>query len=195
MKIVKTRNVKTPDRGTNLSAGIDFYIPVFEESFLKDLKEKNNVLDLFDKQNTNFYVDRSTIVLQPHSRILIPSGIYVNFNKKIFNVINFLLKPFKTRIGLDFCAHNKSGIATKKQLIVGAVCVDNDYAGEVHISLINTTSVTQVISENDKIVQFIHRLILYENIEIVDTLDKLYKTKTERGDQGFGHTDLKKGKQ
>ena len=27
MKIVKVRNVKTPTRGTGLSAGIDFYIP------------------------------------------------------------------------------------------------------------------------------------------------------------------------
>ena len=27
MKIVKVRNVKTPTRGTGLSAGLDFYIP------------------------------------------------------------------------------------------------------------------------------------------------------------------------
>ena len=34
MKIVKVRNVKTPERGTNKSAGIDFYIP-------EDFKEKD----------------------------------------------------------------------------------------------------------------------------------------------------------
>lgn len=49
MKIQKIRSVKTPSRGTSLSAGIDFYIP-------DDYKDEQ-------------------INLQPGEHILIPSGI------------------------------------------------------------------------------------------------------------------------
>lgn len=35
MKIYKTRSVKTPTRGTNQSAGIDFYVPIDEASLIE----------------------------------------------------------------------------------------------------------------------------------------------------------------
>ena len=35
MKYSKVREVKTPNRGTSESAGIDFYIPVGEDVFIK----------------------------------------------------------------------------------------------------------------------------------------------------------------
>lgn len=50
MKITKTRNVKTPERGTPMSAGLDFFIPS----------------------------DYQTIHLSPGMAVLIPSGIKAN---------------------------------------------------------------------------------------------------------------------
>lgn len=40
-------------------------------------------------------------------------------------------------------------------MVVGACVVDEDYLGEVHISLINTSNNEVYINENDKVVQFI----------------------------------------
>jgi len=56
MKIYKSRNVKTPNRGTEESAGIDFYIP---EDIISD----------------------PVIYIQPGEGVNIPSGIHANIPK------------------------------------------------------------------------------------------------------------------
>lgn len=53
MKIKKIREVKTPSRGTNKSAGIDFFIPV----------------------------DFKPTIIEPGSSVVIPSGIIANVPK------------------------------------------------------------------------------------------------------------------
>lgn len=108
IKFTRIRDVKLPTRGTPQSAGIDFYIPKFDESFIRDLLEKNShkpfrYSDLtFDENNKveNF-------VILPNEDILIPSGIKANVIK------NHAL-----------IAYNKSGVCTKKNLICGACVVD-----------------------------------------------------------------------
>ena len=107
-----------------------------------------------------------------NSRILIPSGIKVNVPK-----------------GYALIAFNKSGIATKKGLIVGACVVDNGYQGEVHISLINTTNNDVCIFQNQKIVQFILMPVANQKIDEV-TLDQLYQNESHRGQGGFGSTNV-----
>ena len=107
--------------------------------------------------------------LKPNESILIPSGIKVNVPE------GFMLTAF-----------NKSGIATKKKLIVGACVVDNGYTGEVHIHLINAGNSDQILSPGDKIVQFI--LIPIDNsiIEEVSSTEELFPKTSTRGDGGFG---------
>lgn len=83
--------------------------------------------------------DKPYIALKPGERICIPSGVKVKFNVS----------------GTALIAFNKSGIATKKGLVIGACVVDEDYLGEVHISLINTSNDEVYLSEDDKAVQFI----------------------------------------
>ena len=63
MRILKTRDVKTPNRGTPQSAGIDFFIP--NEFFIK--YEDEYVL-----------VGKDGFTLQPGASVLIPSGIKLN---------------------------------------------------------------------------------------------------------------------
>jgi hypothetical protein len=41
IRFLKTRNVKSPSRAHEHDAGIDFYVPKYEDNFLKDLKDKN----------------------------------------------------------------------------------------------------------------------------------------------------------
>jgi dUTP pyrophosphatase len=48
---------------------------------------------------------------------------------------------------------NKSGIAHKRQLLVGACVVDSGYEGEVFVNLHNIGKVTQVLEPGDKVAQ------------------------------------------
>ena len=41
MRLAKTRDVKTPTRANSTDAGIDFFVPKFDEKFIDDLEEKN----------------------------------------------------------------------------------------------------------------------------------------------------------
>jgi len=131
------RDVKMPERAWK-AAGIDFFVPKFTEEFLHDLVEKSKA-GWDPKIFNNPEIETPYITLKPGERICIPSGVKVKFNVS----------------GTALIAFNKSGIATKKGLVVGACVVDEDYLGEVHISLINTSNDEVYISENDKVVQFI----------------------------------------
>ena len=142
MKIQKLRNVKTPNRGTDSSAGIDFYVPE----------------------------DFETIVLKPGESVLIPSGVRVQVPR-----------------GYALIAFNKSGVAVKQGLSVGACCVDEDYTGEVHLHMINTSNKDQTIVTGQKLVQFILIPVGYLDVVEVDELQERY---TQRGSGGFGSTGL-----
>jgi dUTP pyrophosphatase len=162
MKYSKIRNVKSPNRGTSQSAGVDFYVP----------------------EDWN---DGKPLILKAGERALIPSGIKVN-----------------VPTGHALIAFNKSGVASKKGLIVGACVVDEDYQGEIHINVINTcqrdlnrwddTVWTQDLGEatitpGEKLVQFILLPVLYASPEETE-IEELYSEKTERGDGGFGSTGV-----
>ena len=151
----KCRDVNDPTRAWS-AAGIDFYMPRFRDS--KERPDDNKVLYIPD---TVFFQDLQTrsrngwksrifgydpdsdlnyIELKPGERVAIPSGIKARFNMKDIALVAF----------------NKSGVATKKGLTVGACVVDEDYLGEIHISLINTSNTEQIrLYENEKLVQFL----------------------------------------
>tara|TARA_Y100000310_G_C20294863_1_gene628880 strand:+ start:78 stop:524 length:447 start_codon:yes stop_codon:yes gene_type:complete len=48
---------------------------------------------------------------------------------------------------------NKSGVAHKRQLLVGACVVDSGYEGEVFVNLHNIGSETQILEPGDKVAQ------------------------------------------
>jgi len=165
MKFVKMRDVKSPERGTLLSAGIDFFVPKLSECYLKDVAGKG------------FIVYDDTIMIQPQGRVLLPSGI-----KSVL--------PHGTML----TAFNKSGIATKLGLVMGACVVDEDYQGEIHLSLINTSNKMVVINSDQKVAQFILVPVLYN---IPEEINEKYftelhsegtKNKSTRGTGGFGST-------
>ena len=142
MKVQKLRNVKTPNRGTSVSAGIDFYVPE----------------------------DFETTTLKPGESALIPSGVRVQVPR-----------------GYALIAFNKSGVAVKQGLSVGACVVDEDYTGEVHLHMINTSDKDQVIATGQKLVQFVLIPVSYFDVEEVDDIPQ---RDTERGAGGFGSTGL-----
>jgi dUTP pyrophosphatase len=111
----------------------------------------------------------------PKQSILIPSGLKINVPENH-----------------AFIAFNKSGVATKKGLQVGACVIDEDYQGEVHIHLINVGEIGQVIKPGDKIIQCVLLPVNYTDVEIANSEEDLWQGKvTERGEGGFGSTDHK----
>jgi dUTP pyrophosphatase len=147
MKILKVKDVKTPERGTAASAGLDFFVP-------------------FDFPGTHY--------LASNQSINIPSGIKAKVPK-----------------GYALIVMNKSGVALKKGLQVGACVVDEDYQGEIHLHVVNIGSDVAEIKPGEKLVQMLLVPVLYEGIEIaMDESDLFGDEKTERGEGGFGSTGV-----
>lgn len=152
----KCRDVNDPTRAWS-AAGIDFYMPRFhnyknwpdddkettaieDTVFSKDLQERSGRGWKSHIFGYDADLERNYIALQPGERVAIPSGIKARFNSKDIALVAF----------------NKSGVATKKGLVVGACVVDEDYLGEIHISLINTSNTDQIrLYENEKLAQFL----------------------------------------
>jgi len=147
MKFCKTRNVKSPVRGTPLSAGIDFFVP-------NDFP--------------------GTVFILPGDGVNIPSGI-----------------KMKVPEGYALIFKNKSGVAVKKGLQVGACVVDEDYQGEVHLHVRNISGDVQKIEPGEKLIQGLLVPVSYEDLEEVPDESFLFKEKTQRGEGGFGSTGTK----
>ena len=146
MRIAKVRDVKTPTRGTEGSAGIDFYVP---NDFPENLQ-----------------------VIGAGERYLIPSGIKAN-----------------VPTGHALIAMNKSGVATRKTLIVGACVVDSDYQGEIHMHLINVGNYPVKVTAGEKLVQFL--LVPVHHCSVVEVEEeRLFEFETVRGAGGFGSTGV-----
>lgn len=114
-----------------------------------------------------------THYLAPGQSVSIPSGLY-----------------FKIPTKHALLVMNRSGIALRKSLQVGACLIDEDYQGEVFVHLINIGDDVQEINPGEKLVQLVLIPVNYIGVEVADNLTDLYGGKvTERGENGFGSTD------
>lgn len=163
LKIKKLCEVKTPIRSTKYSGCLDFYVPEYSESLALALKEQKDIL-----------VEEHNIYIAPHGKVLIPSGLKVHFSKKYRLV-------FK----------NKSGIAFKLQLLIGACVVESDYRQEMFYNLINTSGKTQAIQFGQKIIQGELEPILYSKVVECKTETELFGKSKSNRKGGFGSTGLK----
>jgi len=89
---------------------------------------------------------------------------------------------------------NRSGVASKRSLIVGACVVDSGYDGEVFINLHNVGKEAQTIEPGTKIAQAV--MVPVVHFRAVETQSgNLYGwypiTISERGDGALGSTDKK----
>jgi len=87
---------------------------------------------------------------------------------------------------------NRSGIAAKRSLIVGACVVDSGYDGEVFVNLHNIGTKTQVIEPQTKIAQAVMTPVVHFRALETSSGD-LYGwypiTISDRGDGALGSTD------
>lgn len=125
-------------------------------------------LDLFIPKGYFFSVE-------PGKSVLIESGI-------------------KIEIPIGYCGiiMNKSSVATKLRLIVGAAVIDSGFEGEIKIDLHNIGDKTVEIEEEQKIAQLVIVPIICPEL-IKEKESNLYKKLKQigtnfRGEGGFGST-------
>lgn len=174
---VETENgaalAKAPKRAQG-DAGFDFFIPNVTEKFLNDLYNKNQ--NSIARGNIQV-LDK--IYLEPGSDILIPSYVHS-------------LLP----MDVELEANEKSGVATKKKLLVGAKIVDPSYKGVIHMHLFNVGNEQVEMEFGEKIVQFVPKYFDNEEHQVIEGdsegLEEFYKDLvSSRGDGGFGSTGTK----
>jgi dUTP pyrophosphatase len=172
LKYCKVKKVKSPNRAHPEDAGIDFYFPenITEDEFLQKCK----VTKCYVKYTLDdVYI--KTLTLEPGESILLPSGIHIR------------LMPNHALIFF-----NKSSVASKMHLDVGAQVCDEKYTGECHINLVNTGVTPITLTAGDKLIQGVVMPINYCQTEEYTTLESLYENfDSDRGAGGFGSTGSK----
>lgn len=172
-KFCKTRNVKSPVRAHPEDAGFDFFVP--EDLTIAEMKDKDSTTGSSPEYDVGENGFISSIMLRPGESVLIPSGIKV-----------------KVPTGHAMIFFNKSGIASKRSLDVGANVVDVGYEGICHINLHNVSNKSQTINAGDKIVQGILFKLSFDTPEEVENETALYgDIKSARGEGGFGSSGTK----
>ena len=87
---------------------------------------------------------------------------------------------------------NRSSVASKKSLLVGACVVDSGYDGEIFVNLHNVGKDTQIISKHDKIAQAVLTPVVHFRALETHSGD-LYNwypiSMSNRGDGALGSTD------
>ena len=173
LRYCKTRLVKSPTRAHSTDAGIDFFVP--EDLTLEIMAEKFKITgvevetEVLDDGKIKYFK------LKPNESVLIPSGIKMEVPE-----------------GYMLQYNNKSGVSSKRGLVVGASIVDCGYMGECHINLHNISKFTQIISAGDKIVQGILVPVGNHMPEEVKDEHELYgENASARGAGGFGSSGTK----
>ena len=149
-----------------------------EVCLIKGRKGKLPVKAHEDDAGFDFFapLDMDEVVLMPGEDYVIQTGVRVAVPK-----------------GWALLGVNKSGVATKKKLTLGAKLVDSGYTGELGIHLFNISGSTESsISPGDKIAQFVMIPIGTAVLDAIDE-DEYWRRNnaTERGEGGFGSTGSK----
>ncbi len=162
-----TRDVKIPNRGTDKSAGIDIFVPKFNLDFMTDFNNKNNYTD-----TKSYFDNMNRIIIQPQGKVFIPTGLYVNFEEEENSAL---------------IAFNKGGVSWRDELTLLASVTDQDYQGELFITMTNYASSITHITENQKLTQLVRIPVYYDEIKIVDKND-IHPNSTMRGGGSLGST-------
>jgi dUTP pyrophosphatase len=130
-------------------------------------------MDLFycpDSENNNNFNKKNEIRIGPGSGSLIPTGLKIGVPE------GYMLE-----------IKNKSGVATKQRLVVGACVVDSGYDGEIFVNLNNIGTTVKAIAPGQKIAQAV--LVPVETCGIEEIKqDNVYGKQTKRASGGFGST-------
>ena len=136
IRFTKVRDVKSPERGTSFSAGIDFFVP-------NDYDEK---------------------IILPREDILIPSGVRLEIPEHCALIGVDKSGISSSDIAKEHAGIKSKMNSIPTATIVGAKLIDADYPGEVHIHLINVGKREMLIRPGMKVAQFMLVPIFYDRI-------------------------------
>lgn len=164
------RAVNDPDVNFLENAGIDFFVPNYNEQFEKDFKKYNPEMNI-DKDVSGNRIIR----IGAGKNVIVPAGWYTKFPENMM-----------------FLVCNKSGVANKQHLSFAAHVIDASYQGNLLMSVFNYGSDWTTIKLGEKLVQLVQVPIL-SGAEIVaeDTSpEDFFVSKSERGAGALGSTGL-----
>ena len=117
--------------------------------------------------------DKGAIFIGPTTTAVLPTGL-----------------RFEVPHGFMLEVKNRSSMAAKKQLLVGACVIDPGYSGEVFINLHNVGMEPQIIGVGDKIAQLVLLPVYHFQCqeELSGTIYNRPVCISNRGEGGFGST-------
>ena len=119
--------------------------------------------------------DNSPVTIEPGTSAVLPTGL-----------------RFGIPHGYMLEVKNRSGMAAKRSLIVGACVIDSGYDGEVFINLHNVGTATQIIEPHAKIAQVVMTPVVHFRALERQGDSDLYGwypiTISDRGDGALGST-------
>jgi dUTP pyrophosphatase len=170
VKINRTgEHIVLPKFESEFAAGMDIYGDTLKGYYNGD----SEVLDMEKLVLESGKMDK--FIMAPHSRVLVGTGLFVELPKDTYlAMVPRSGKSLKTGIAIS----NAPGT------------IDSDYKGEIHIIITNTNNTRFTLNIQEKLAQ----IILKERItwDWDEIKDKEEFVKTERGENGFGSTDVDK---
>lgn len=146
-------------------------LPKYETAGAAGMDLRASLIDLPTKFLFNAYSEDGKIIIEPGGRALIPTDLHMSIPE-----------------GYEFQVRPRSGLALKYGITVLNTpgTVDSDFTGNIGVILINHGDKPFMIENGDRIAQGIIAKVYRAEFQIVESLEK-----TERGNGGFGHTDIK----
>jgi len=126
-----------------------------------------------DDAGMDFYYcadDDAQIIIHPMGNAVIPTGVSIEVPK------GYMLEM-----------KNKSGVAAKRQLLVGSCVIDRGYTGEIFVNLNNVGTDAQIIEPGQKLAQGVFVKIAQPELIIIETDQDLYE-KSDRQEGSLGST-------
>ena len=119
--------------------------------------------------------EREAITIEPGQSVILSTGL-----------------KFGVPHGYMLEVKNRSSVASKRSLIVGACVVDSGYDGEVFVNLHNIGTEPQIVEPHTKIAQVVMTpVVSFRALETTnpDLYGRYPITISERGDGALGSTD------
>lgn len=155
-------------KGSLFSSGYDLKAITVE-----GLYYNNNIKEAVDNngnlKSNLYFQNKGYVNLRPGERILIGTNVKFNMPKSI-----------------ECEVRSRSSVPYKKGLMLanGIGTIDNDYIGEIKVSLINVSNVPVKITQGERIAQVVFKKSYDPYIRYVKNIFK----STNRGSGGFGST-------
>ena len=146
-------------------------LPKYETTEAAGMDLRGSLINLSSKFLFNAYIESGKVIIEPRGRALIPTDLHMSIPE-----------------GYELQIRPRSGLALKYGITVLNTpgTIDADYTGNIGIILINHGEKSFMVENGDRIAQGVFAKIVNAEFQSVDSLEK-----TERGDRGFGHTDVK----